>query len=430
MLLFDEEARGPGLRVQRIRRDDGARERQGREEAGEAGDLVGLGRHGRRRHHHGVRVEDRAQEVRGRLGPAVAAAERLPVHAERGPRAARDLEQPRADAGVQGVGIHGLEHPADRGLRRRRPPRRPQPAERLGTQALRPLRDGGEAARAGHRGADGEGHDHPHGVADPPPVAGIGHGLQAVQQAAGALQRHPVGIEHGRVLPWANAGWGERGRQGGDGPGAERAHPHGLRLPVGHVAGVLLREAAGHPEALPPGGAVAGPPEPGRIDEGLGEEHRVAVGPLPVGAQAAQVQREHAGREVGVGGGQTAEADVIDHEPEPAPLEGRNPAEPGVPRPALQRRGRPREEGDPRLPSGGHVPEGFAHHPGAREVVVRGERLLPPAALLGADEAYGEGPGERGRRGRGRRHGGSVAKPAPERQHKTRAPCQSPLRRL
>ena len=101
-LRLDEEARGRGLRVERVSGDNGPGQRQGREEGGQRGDLVRGGRHRRLRHHHGVLVEDRAEEVRRRLAPAMAPPQGLPVDAERRAGPGGDLEEPRPKPGVVG----------------------------------------------------------------------------------------------------------------------------------------------------------------------------------------------------------------------------------------------------------------------------------------------------------------------------------------
>ena len=82
--------------------------------------------------------------------------------------------------------------------------------------------------------------------------------------------------------------------QGGEAPSGPRRRPGAGAWTAWSWAARGPRsgwKARGHAEVLPAGGRYRCP-EAGGLDEGLGEQHGVAVGPLPVGAEAAQRERE------------------------------------------------------------------------------------------------------------------------------------------
>src|SRR5574337_1096541 len=85
-------------------------------------------------------------------------------------------------------------------------------------------------------------------------------------------------------------------------------------MPMVLVAGAPAREAMRVADVEPVAGAIAGAAKAGPIDEGFGQQHRVAKAGAPVAAEPAQVGGQDAGGEVGgLTPRQDQKTDVVDH---------------------------------------------------------------------------------------------------------------------
>lgn len=123
------------------------------------------------------------------------------------------------------------------------------------------------------------------------------------------------------------------------------------------VATVAPRESAGASDRPPVSGSVQRADESLRIDEGLGQFQRMAVGQLPIGAQAPQIGRHHAGGQIGErsGRGQHQQAGVVGDQPQPGELLFGAPSDPTISRAALESARLPPDQGQPVAPIFCHV---------------------------------------------------------------------------
>jgi len=217
------------------------------------------------------------------------------------------------------------------------------------------------------------------------PIAQGAEALPERAQFAGA-----EGTGAGEVL----FGFGQAGRQPaatqrGAGAGAQFAQVELLGLAVFLVevtagAPVALGEANG----LEPAGPVAGAAIAALIDKALHHQHRMAPPGLPIVAEPAQTDAEHARGQIGIALtlGQDQEPAVVDHEEQSAGARAWGPANPLLA--ALQMEGSRTEadERDPLTVEFGHVAEGLTRQAGAGQVVLMFQAVVELVAFLVADQ--------------------------------------------
>ena len=155
------------------------------EQVPQRGDLVGLVGHpplGQGRAGGPARGR---QEVGGRVGAGAGPAHGLILHGDH-PAAADGAgagAQPGGQAGVEARGVQVLQHPPDRRLRRKGPPRPRAQGPRVGRfQVGGVLPDRRQAAASRQYPRHGQAPGRDQGVAHAPPVPRIGHALQDLPQ--------------------------------------------------------------------------------------------------------------------------------------------------------------------------------------------------------------------------------------------------------
>src|SRR5208337_1080857 len=79
--------------------------------------------------------------------------------------------------------------------------------------------------------------------------------------------------------------------------------------------------------------------------------------------------------------GQNQKTSVVGNQMQAVKFQGRCPANPGVPRTALQGGGPPAQQRHPLLRAGGYIPEGLSYD-GTESQIVMGVHQLPPARSL------------------------------------------------
>jgi len=130
----------------------------------------------------------------------------------------------------------------------------------------------------------------------------------------------------------------------------------GVALPPG-IAG----KALGPADIDPVGGAVAGTGKARSLDESLRQDDGVAIDSLPIRRQAAQVQRQNAGGEVGEGfAGQEQETSIVGDQVQALAQERQGPADPFIPSPTVERRSLPAQQGDPAIVNSRDITESTA----------------------------------------------------------------------
>ena len=115
---------------------------------------------------------------------------------------------------------------------------------------------------------------------------------------------------------------------------------------------------------------------------------------LPVGAEPAQAQAEHAGAQIGItlAFGQDEEATVIDdEEPAAGALAGR-PAQPVLPALEMEGGGAEGEQGDPLAVEFGDIAEGLAGQAGAGQIVLLFEGAVEGLVFVLAEQTHGHAP--------------------------------------
>lgn len=196
-LLFCDHVRGGVLlSVPRIRRNEGAFQRQRVEELRQFGNLVGFLSHIDLADHDGFLVEDRAHQTGSPLARLVAAPQAFPIDGDRisGPQMLSG--DPLADFRIQAVGIELLQDAADGRFRRRSAAFRSQPLQGIAAEFLRPFRNGTETPRSGQGRLNGDAHNGDHRMAHAARLAQIHDGGQQVYQAAFSFQGESVRIHH------------------------------------------------------------------------------------------------------------------------------------------------------------------------------------------------------------------------------------------
>ena len=143
-----------------------------------------------------------------------------------------------------------------------------------------------------------------------------------------------------------------------------------------------LRPSCCLPEAEPIRREIACATEATLVDKGLSKVNWVTPSLLPIAAESAQIGREDLGSQIANAHMRKHEkADVVGKQIQTAKFQGWRPADPGVPRSALQGSSAPAQQRYPLLLAGGHVPEGLSYD-GAESQVVMGVHQLPPARSL------------------------------------------------
>lgn len=141
-----------------------------------------------------------------------------------------------------------------------------------------------------------------------------------------------------------------------------------LAIKVAARAGETLRATDGRKTA----GPIARAPVVRLVHETLHHQHRMLPAFLPVRAQAAQTQPEHARGQIGetLALGQDEEAAVVDdHGQAPGALAG-TPAEPRFPRLEMERGGAESNQGDPLAVKFGHIAQRLAGQHGLVQVML------------------------------------------------------------
>ncbi len=150
----------------------------------------------------------------------------------------------------------------------------------------------------------------------------------------------------------------------------------------GAVAAAGAAEAARAADAGPVRGAVHRAVVARRVDERLQEQQRMAEARRPVRRQAALAQRQRPRAQVRrPRPRQDQEAAVVRDQMQPAVLDAEVPADPAVPRPALERRRREAEQRQPLAAPVRRVPQRLADLRQRPQEVVR-RHQLPVASLV------------------------------------------------
>ena len=189
-----------------------------------------------------------------------------------------------------------------------------------------------------------------------PGATAIGQCPQALVQVfhLGAAQRDTL---HRRAPGRRKLG----GAQQRAGTPMQGVDEHLLGLAVGAVAPVVARKPARATQRLPVGGAVTSAGEPRGIDEGLGQQQRMAVNALPITREAAQIQPQHPRGQIGhLCIRQDQEAGIVDQQMQALVVQHSWPADPGIARGALERRRLPTEQSKPAPIGNGDIPQRLA----------------------------------------------------------------------
>ena len=155
------------------------------------------------------------------------------------------------------------------------------------------------------------------------------------------------------------------------------------------VLAVVARIPAGVTEKLPVRGPVAGAGKPGRVDEALGDQQRMAVLGLPVRAEPLRHPGQRPGAEMREDPGRTQddEPGVVGEQMETVVAQLPRPADPAVPMAALERARLPAGEREPPVAPLDDVAQSPAGKPLEAEVVVAVDLLVPPPPLVGTRQA-------------------------------------------
>ena len=171
----------------------------------------------------------------------------------------------------------------------------------------------------------------------------------------------------------------------------QRVHMELLRLAVGvGVAAVVTRISPCQAEITPVRGRVQGAAELRRVNETLGDQHRVPVPCLPVVAESAQHRGHRKGRETPkypLGAEHHKPGVVRDQMQTPVPQIPR-PANPAVPVPALERTRLPAGKHDPQSAPFGDVTKTTPGEPLEAEIVLRVHKRVPLPVLLRARKPH------------------------------------------
>ena len=333
-------------------------------------------------------------EVRGVVGVPVRAADALAVRGQR--RHVRVLRETRRGPPRQHlpqrvrVGVH--QHPADGRVRRRHPAPRRRVAPRAQRAQLLLVQVPREALRRRRAALPGEPRqraDRQHrreAVLAALPAARVRHRREQVAQRTqlGARAAH----RHRPARPLRAV---RRIRQPPPRVAAQRPHVHRLRHRVRvRVRPVVAREALRPAHPRPVRRGVARAPEPRRVHERLRQLHRMAVRRRPVPAQPTQAPRQRPRRQVRDARRlrQHQEPRVVRDQVQAPELHRPVPAQPAVPRRALER---------PRLPAQQRHPvppplRDVAHTPPRElpetQVVALVHQRVPAPPLVGADRTH------------------------------------------
>ena len=272
-----------------------------------------------------------------------------------------DAHQHVADDGLAGHGVEPVVASAAEAF-----------AGALG-QVVGPLGHGLVAAHAAQGGGGGDGEHGGQGMA--PPLAAAGIVDVGEEQRQGA---HGVGGKHDSRSSVAVDGVEYGLRQPRSGVRTQGTREDKLRgRGGGAVAAVNAAVTAGVPEAQPVRCAVDGAAEAGRVDEGLQQQQRMAEAYRPVRDQAPLAQRQQPRGQVGpMPAGQDQKAAVVGDQMQPVVLHPEVPADPGVPRPALQGGRGKADQRHPLAPPARHVPLRLADLGQGAQIMMRLHQAL------------------------------------------------------
>ena len=291
---------------------------------------------------------------------------------------------------VELAGVDAHQHVADDELAGHLPAVAAAPAAEPLAGARRqvggPLGHGLVAARAAQGGAGGDGE----------------HDVQRMAQALAAARvvdveevlgkgTHGVGGEHAFGTS-VSVGGKQRGtRQARPRVGNQGTDEDQLGGAVRRaVAAAHAAEAARAADAGPVGGAVRGPAEARRVDEGLQQQQRVAEARRPVRRRAPRAQRQHARRQVRhPRPGQNQEAAVVGEQVLAVVLDAEVPTDPAVAGGALQRRRREARQRHPAAAPRRRVPQRLADLRQRAQIVVRLHQALVAPFVSGRHRLHG-----------------------------------------
>ena len=299
--------------------------------------------------------------------------------------------QPGVEAGRQRLGINAAGQRVEHvGARRGTEflARGPIVAEGLALAGVELLGQAHEvggalAAHEDRQGGDGEDGSEPVvGVAR----ARVGHAAEGGKQRLGLREFDGQHAHRGERLRGAalrrQRREGAAQQDGGRGP--ERFEPDAFQAGAGLVViaagAAVARGAAG---LLPAGSPVTGALEALRIDEGLGEQRRVAVCLLPPLRQVPDRFAEHAAGEVGLGL-QQAEARLLHGQFQALSARARVPADPRLSGLESLGRGTPEQHRHPPAVALGNLPAAAPGHLRHRQVMMRREFLLAARGFVGS----------------------------------------------
>ncbi len=241
-----------------------------------------------------------------------------------------------------------------------------------------PLGHGLVAARAAQRGTGRDGEHDRQRMAAALAAARVVDVEEAVGQGT-----HGVGGDHGLGASVAVGGIERGPRQARPRVGNQGADEHQLGAARrGAVAAAHAPEAARAADAGPVRGAVHRAAVPRRVDERLQQQQRMAEAFRPVRRQAPCAQRQRPRAQVGhARARQDQEPAVVRDQVQPVVLGAEVPADPAVPRAALQRRRREAEQRQPLAAPMRDVPQRLADLGQRAQEVVR-RHQAPVANLL------------------------------------------------
>jgi len=262
-----------------------------------------------------------------------------------------------------------------------------EPFARLGPEAVGP---GGHGLVAPHPAQGGPGGEGEHGRQRMPAAlgaAGIGDGGTGRWE-----QSHLVGGQHHRRSSMTRGGFKNGARPQDAGLRRQRGHKDPLgRVGRGALAVRGAPKAFGVPHRDPVRGVGEGALEPGGIDNGCQQQHRMAKPLLPIGRQPPLAPRQGTRGQVGpMPGGQDQKPALVGQQRHAIVLVAGRPPDPAVPRRACPGGGRKAEQGHPVFTPRGHVPEGFANLGQGAQIMMRLHKLLEPWGFSALSETNTE----------------------------------------
>ena len=361
------------------------------EQGADGGDLPALLIEAEGGHRQSGRMLDQGGGLEVPVSVAVGAANALAIHRNCAAQLqSRHRETP--EHGLDLLGIHRGDHPVQGGLRDRDVAAGPgvlPGADRLEFRLRKLLRilggDDGPAQICQPR-ENVHGEHRRDGMLAPlgaPKVPDLGQLLIQRAQLARRLLARALGLPLG----------GQRARiaqaPAGVPPQGVHIQPLGLAVRIG-IAAVVTRKPPGVAEITPVPGAVEGAVEVGRVDETLGDQHRVSIVRLPILTETPQHpgQRPRAESREDPLGGENHEPCIVRDQMQTPVLQVWLPSDPAVPMPALEGARLPAGERQPLPAPFDDVAQTATGKPFEAEVMVLVNPSVPLHPLVGAGQSH------------------------------------------